>query len=275
MNSNNMKHQSSTIFRLLILSGIVLLSACSAEIEEDPTANWTAREFYEEAHYSLRIAEFETAISHLETLEARFPFSHYARQAQIDVAYAYYKYDEPDSAVSAADRFIRLHPRSPHVDYAIYLKGLANFYRGVGFLESWFPRNMAEHDPKNLKQAIQDFSALIKRFPDSIYAPDAYLRSIFLRNELAEAELIAADYYIKRDAWVAAINRAQEVVRHYQNTPARDRALVIMAKGYDRLGMTKLAADTREIIRLNPPQKQVSREDIERAAPLPPAMIDE
>ena len=264
-----MKSLIKNLSRYLILTAIAGLVACSTEEIKDPTVNWTAKEFYIEARHNLRIAEFEQAIKNLETLEARFPFSEYAKQAQLDVAYAYFKFDEPDSAISAADRFIRLHPRNPHVDYAIYIKGLANFYRGVGILEAWFPRNMADHDPKNMKLAITDFSNLIRRYPDSIYAPDAYLRSLYLRNKLAEAEIVAAEYYIKRDAWVAAINRAQYVLEHYQRAPARNRALEIMIEGYTQLGMDDLAADTRQILKMNnlPAVNQVSATDIKTPEP--------
>ncbi|MDH5393328.1 MAG: outer membrane protein assembly factor BamD [Gammaproteobacteria bacterium] len=244
-----------TVFSVLF----ALLSACSSdEVKEDPYLNWSAKDFYLEAKSDLKLAEFESAIKKLETLEARYPFSKYAKQAQLDVAYAYYKYDEPDSTISAVNRFIRLHPRSAHVDYAIYLKGLANFYRGTGFLEGWFPRNMAEHDQQNMKQAIKDFTSLIKNYPQSIYAPDAYLRSIYLRNKLAEAAIISAEYYMLREAWIAAINRAQSVVMYYQTSPSRDRALDIMISAYEKLGMDQLAKDARAVKELNPAPKAQS-----------------
>lgn len=247
---------SRSLSRLfLILTVFSLLFACSSEEKEDPFKDWTAKDFYIEAKNDLRLAEFEAAIKKLETLEARYPFSNYAKQAQLDVAYAYFKFDEPDSAISAIERFKRLHPRSPHIDYTYYLKGLANFYRGETLLDDIFPRNLAEHDQKNMKQAMKDFLTVIRRYPESIYAPDAYLRTIFLRNELAEAELIAADYYILREAWISAINRAQNVIQYYQTSPARTRALEIMILGYEKLGMTKLAADTKKILALNPPPK--------------------
>lgn len=265
--SNSPVHALLRFFAILtvfvLLSG--LLSGCSSdEVKEDPFAGWSAKDFYVEAKNDLRLAEFEAAIKKLETLEARYPFSDYAKQAQLDVAYAYYKYDEPDSSISAIDRFIRLHPRSPHIDYAIYLKGLANFYRGTGLFEGVFPRNLAEHDQQNLKTAIKDFTDLLKRYPDSIYAPDAYLRSLYLRNELAEAEVLSAEYYMSREAWIAAINRAQNVIQYYQTSPARDRALDIMIAAYDKLGMKTLADDSREIKRLNPPAqiKNVSEQQI-------------
>lgn len=250
---------------LLILTAFGLLFGCSSnEVKEEPYKGWTAKDFYIEAKNDLRLAEFETAIKKLETLEARYPFSSYAKQAQLDVAYAYYKFEEPDSAISAVKRFIRLHPRNQHIDYAIYLSGLANFYRGTGLLDSWFPRNLAEHDPKNLKQAMRDFNSLIRRYPESIYAPDAYLRSTFLHNKLAEAEIIAAEYYMLRGAWIAAINRAQNVIKFYQTSPARNDALDIMITAYDKLGMNKLADDTRKIKAMNPAKKTepVSTDDL-------------
>lgn len=237
---------------VLILTAFGLLFGCSSDkVKEDPYKDWSAKDFYVEAKNDLRLAEFESAIKKLETLEARHPFSSYAKQAQLDVAYAYYKFEEPDSAISAINRFIRLHPRNQHIDYAIYLKGLANFYRGVGLFDAWFPRNLAEHDSKNLKQAMKDFNHLIRRYPKSIYAPDAYLRSIYLHNKLAEAEIVAAKYYMLREAWIAAINRAQNVIKFYQKSPARDSALDIMIMAYDKLGMNKLADDTRKIKAMN------------------------
>lgn len=259
-------HSYLRFFFILTVFSVLfgILTGCSSgEIkEDDPFADWTAKEFYIEAKYDLRLAEFESAIKKLETLEARYPFSNYAKQAQLDVAYAYYKYDEPDSAISAVDRFRRLHPRSSHIDYAIYLKGLANFYRGTGIFEDMFPRNFAEHDQKNLKEAVKDFSYLIKRYPDSIYAPDAYLRIVFLQNELAEAEIIAAEYYVLREAWISAINRAQNVIKFYQTSPARNRALDIMILAYNKLGMKTLAADTQKIKDLNPVIETTSKEQM-------------
>lgn len=238
---------------LFILTAFGLLVGCSSDtVKEDPYKDWSAKDFYIEAKNDLRLAEFESAIKKLETLEARYPFSSYAKQAQLDVAYAYYKFEEPDSTISAIKRFIRLHPRNKHIDYAIYLKGLANFYRGTGLFDGWFPRNLAEHDSKNLKQAMTDFNHLIKRYPESIYAPDAHLRSLYLRNKLAEAEIVAAKYYILREAWIAAINRAQNVIKNYQTSPARNDALDIMIMAYDKLGMKKLADDTRKIKAMNP-----------------------
>lgn len=239
-----------TLFLLLAL----LLSACSDDpTRSDPFASWSAKDFYEESRRALEAGEFKTAIEHLENLEARFPFSPYARQAQLDVAYAYYKFEEPDSVITAADRFLRLNPRDEHVDYAWYLKGLANFQRGAGFLDSWFPRDPSQHDSKSLKDAFNDFSTLVRRYPDSRYAADAYKRMVYLRNELAEHEVVVAEYYMKRGAWLAAAQRGQTVLEQYAQAPARVRALQLMDEAYTRLGMTDLATDARSILAKNLP----------------------
>lgn len=237
---------------LLVLIFGLFLSACSDDpTKSDPYASWSAKDFYDESRRALNAGEFQTAIDHLESLEARFPFSPYSRQAQLDVAYAYYKFEEMDSAIAAADRFLRLNPRDDHADYAWYLKGLANFNRGSSFLDSWFPRNLAQHDSKSMNDAFNDFSTLIRRYPDSQYAGDAYKRLVYLRNEMAEQEIIVAEHYLKRGAWVAAANRAQYTLERYPQAPARDRALEIMETAYASLNMPELAADARQVIQAN------------------------
>lgn len=267
--SNQYWDSSSDFMRLFIITLLCtsfFLAGCSDDpTKSDPYANWSAEDFYSEAKRSLAAAEFQTAINHLESLEARFPFSAYAKQAQLDVAYAYYKFEEPDSAIAAADRFIRLNPRDPHVDYAWYLKGLSNFTRGQGFLDSWFPRNLAEHDTKTIKDSMQDFSTLIRLYPDSKYAGDAYKRLIYLKNELAEHEIAVAEYYIKREAWLAAAKRAQYVVDHYQQTPSSRHALKIMVKAYTALGLTDLAADAKRVLDANPVIETVQTAEIDKA----------
>jgi len=243
---------------LLIVS--LLLVSCSDDITvDDPYADWTATDFYDEAKDALRAGEFETAIKHLESLEARFPFSPYARQAQLDVAYAYYKFEEYDSAIAAIERFLRLNPRDKHVDYAWYLKGLSNFNRGAGLMDAWFPRDMSKHDSQTMHDAISDFSTLVRRFPDSRYAADAYQRLIFLRNELAEHEIQAARYYVKRQAWLAAARRGQYVLEHYPTTPSSRDALDIMIEAYKNLGLSELEADARKIREKNTPKQDASK----------------
>ena len=238
------------LFTLFILSFFLL--ACSDDgIKSDPYADWSAQDFYDEATIALQSGEFESAITNLENLEARFPFSPFARQAQLDVAYAYYKFEEPESAIAAADRFIRLNPRDPNVDYAWYLKGLADFNRGKGFLDNIFPRDISLHDTKSMHDALHSFSTLVERHPDSRYAVDAYKHMVHLRNKLAEAELHAAKYYIKRKAWLAAAKRGQYVVENYQTTPASREALKIMVRAYSELGLNDLAADAQLVLSTN------------------------
>lgn len=238
---------------LSVLALALFLIACSDDdVKHDPYADWSAEEFYDEATMALESGEFEAAIKNLENLEARFPFSAYARQAQLDVAYAYYKFDEPESAIAAADRFIRINPRDPNVAYAWYLKGLADYNRGTGFLDSYFPRDISKHDVKSMGEALRSFSTLVERYPDSRYAMDSYQHMIHLRNKLAEAELHAARYYIKRKAWLAAARRGQYVLETYPTTPAVRDALQIMVQSYQALGLNDLAADAQSVLDANP-----------------------
>ncbi|VAW67158.1 Outer membrane beta-barrel assembly protein BamD [hydrothermal vent metagenome] len=249
------------IFSVLILS-LFLLACSDDDVKEDPYADWTAQEFYDEATDALDAGEFEKAITNLENLEARFPFNPYARQAQLDIAYAYYKFDEPESAISAADRFIRLNPRDPHVDYAWYLKGLADYNRGVGFLDSFFTRDISLHDNKSMQQALSNFSTLVERYPQSRYAANSYQHMIFLRNKLAKAELHAANYYMKRKAWLAAARRGQYIIENYPTTPASREALEVMVKSYTELGLSDLAADAQSVLDKNPlPEEQLAVAD--------------
>ncbi|VAW68732.1 Outer membrane beta-barrel assembly protein BamD [hydrothermal vent metagenome] len=240
---------------LLILSPILslFLFACAEDgIKKDIYADWSAEQFYDAATDALESGEFEKAITNLENLEARFPFNPYARQAQLDIAYAYYKFDEPESAISAADRFIRLNPRDPNVDYAWYLKGLADYNRGTGFLDSFFTRDISLHDNSSMQQSFSNFSTLVERYPESRYAQDAYQHMVFLRNKLAEAELHAANYYIKRKAWLAAARRGQYIIENYPTTPTSRKALGVMINAYTALGLDDLAADAQAVLEENP-----------------------
>lgn len=236
----------------LLTALIVLLGGCAAT-GEDPTAEWSAARLYEEAKSALDSGDYEQAISHYETLEARYPFGRYAQQAQLEIAYAYYKYGEMDSAIAAADRFIKLNPRHPHVAYAYYLRGLANFDRGASILDKIITRDPAEMDMASVKSAFDDFATVVRRFPESIYAADARQRTIYLRNVLARHELKVADYYLRRGAYVAVVNRCKYVLEHYQGSDAMPQALRMMAEAYEHLGLPELAADARRVLELNYP----------------------
>ncbi len=234
----------------LVLIG--LLTSCGwFSKTEDETQDWTASQFYSEAKAYLQDGSYEQAIKYYELLEARYPFGPYAMQAQLDVAYAYWKYEEPESAIAAADRFIKLHPRNPSVDYAYYLKGLVNFNRNLGFMDRFVPSDPSQRDPGSARESFKDFGELVRRFPDSKYAKDARQRMVYLRNNLAQYEVNVAKYYVKRGAYVAAANRCGYVIENYPRTPAVKEALEVMFDAYDRLGAKDLAHDALRVLAYN------------------------
>lgn len=245
------------ISKLLVLLAIAnLLAACAAfSGDHDPTKGWSAAKLYSEAKESLDAGNFEHAIELFETLEARYPFGRYAQQAQLDSAYAYYKYDEQDLAIANADRFIKLHPRSPHVDYAYYLKGLANFNRGEHVLSKIIPNDPAKKDPTPMMQAFDDFSQLLRSYPNSRYADDARQRMVFLRNKLAEHEMYIADYYMRRGAYAAAANRSKYVLENYQEATSVPRALKTMIQAYRKLGLEDMANEAERVLKNNYPKE--------------------
>jgi len=183
--------------RILSIFSLLLLAGCST-ISEDMTENWSVERFYEEAKSALDNGDYAGAIDKFTQLEARYPYGRYAQQAQLETIYAYYKDNEPASAVAAADRFIKLHPRHPNVDYAFYLRGLATFNQGKGAFEGLFKQDRAKRDPASLRESFNYFRELVTRYPDSQYTPDAIERMTELRNTLARHELVVADYYMRR-----------------------------------------------------------------------------
>jgi outer membrane protein assembly factor BamD len=230
-----------------------MLAGCgwfSKDLDEE-TKGWSAQKFYLEASSALKAGDYEQAIEYYEGLEARYPFGRYAMQAQLDIAYAYYLYDEPDSAIAAADRFIRLHPRSAYVDYAYYLKGIVNFKRSLGFFDRFLPTDPSQRDPGSALSSFKDFSELVRRFPDSKYAEDAQKRLIYLRNNLARYEIHVAGYYMDRKAYLAAANRGVYVVEKFERTPAVKPALEVMIEAYTKLGLDDLASDAQRVLALN------------------------
>ncbi len=253
--------------RILFLALLLALTACASE-PPDPTAGKSAEAIYKEAHANLQDGNWDSAISLLEKLEARYPYGVYAEQAQLDLAYAHYKNNEPDSAIVAADRFIKLHPRHEHVDYAYYLRGLASFDSGTSFLQKVFDQDVAERDPQRLTESFNHFKELITRFPNSPYADDAAKRMVYLRELLARHELKAAGYYLRRGAPLAAVNRAKYVLQNFPRTPAEADALVVMVRGYRALGLPKLADDALRVLALNYP-KNPALADLRRAARAP------
>lgn len=238
--------------RLIIYLVMALsLAACGPEKEIDITADWTVEQLYSEASSELAKENYLTAIEYYETLESRFPFGEYATQAQIDVAYAYYKFNEPDSAITALDRFIKLHPRHPSVDYAYYLKGLTNFGRGGTILDVLVERDLSTFDKNLMLVSYNDFKLLLQRFPSSRYAADARKRMIYLRDQLARSDYNTASFYASQEAWVAVANRTKFILHNYQGSSVIRSTLELQLQAYQQLGMEEMARDTQRIIDLN------------------------
>ena len=243
-------------FYLIIFGAALLslgLSGCSTtDDDKDETSKWSAEKLHKEGKDALEATDYETAIELFETLEAKYPFGQFAEQAQLDTAYAYYKFEEPDSSISAADRFIKLHPRHAHVDYAYYLRGLASESKKDNVLDSVLPQNPSLRDPASTQKAYDYYAELVKKFPQSVYTPDAAIRMGHLRNSVAMHEIHVANYYVDRGAYVAAVNRAKHVVGNFPQTPASRQALKILVDCYTKLGMTALAKDAQRVQQLNP-----------------------
>ncbi len=249
---------------------LAALAGCGLLPEQiDETKDWSAQRLYTAAKSELAEGNYERAIQMFERLEARYPYGPYAQQAQLEVAYAYYKDNEPVSAITAADRFIKLYPNHPHVDYAYYLKGLANFVEERGLLAGLGSQDMSERDPKAARESFDAFKELVTRFPDSKYTPDALARMRYLVNALASHEVHVARYYFKRGAYVAAANRGKYVIEHYPQAPALEEALYLMAMSYDRLELPDLRDDALRVLKHNFPNSpylsgQDPRKDKER-----------
>lgn len=243
---------SRTLTRLPVLLLAAALAGCGIFGKEiDPTEGWSASKLYSEAASELDSGNYTRAVELYQKLEARYPFGRYAMQSQLDAAYAHYRAEEPEDAIAAADRFIKLYPQNPYVDYAYYLKGIVNYNRSVGFLDRFIPMDASQRDPGSALDAFTDFSALVARFPDSKYAQDARQRMLYLRNNLAKNEVNVARYYMKRGAYVAAANRANFVIEHYQRTSAVADALEVLADAYRALGKDDLAADATRVLEVN------------------------
>lgn len=233
---------------------LVLLSSCAWLSVEDETEEWPASRLYQASKSALETADYERALKYLESLEARFPFGKFAQQAQLDIIYAYYKYDESESAIAAADRFIKLYPRHPKVAYAYYMRGLASFNKGMTSLDYLLNLDPTERDPRAARESFQYFATLLSQFPNSEYAEDSAQRLVYLHNHLGQHELHVADYYLRRRAYVAAANRAKHIVEKFQRTPASREALAIMVRSYWELGLTDLAEDALRVLELNAPE---------------------
>ncbi len=236
---------------MAFLSVALVLTACRSHRGEDAKA--TPEILYERANKALKGQNFGDAIKLLENLDSRFPFSDAARQGRLDIIYAYYKNRATEQAVDAAESYIRENPTSPRVDYAYYMTGLVYFERQPNFIERWFKVDLSERAPSDALKSFDSFSQLIKRYPRSEYAPDARQRMIYLRNRLAAYEMQVADYYMRRGAYVGAMNRAKYCVENYDGAPAVQPALRVLVDAYRALGMNDLAANSERVYRENFP----------------------
>ena len=246
--------------QLICILCLALISGCSTvkgffgdDDDDEPTISEdiSARQLYQKANGEMQGNRFDDAIESYTLLESRYPFGRYAQQAQVELAFLYYRQSDMDAAISSADRFIKLNPLHPNVDYAHYMKGLANFDKSKSFLNYVIPRNPSDKDPAPLMASFDIFKNLIKKYPESNYAEDAKQRMIYLRNELAEHELTVADYYMRRGAYVAAVNRAKYVMEKYQGAPAMPQAVYTLELAYRQLGINDLAYDTRKVYAAN------------------------
>ena len=239
------------------LSCVAVLMAASlvgcSSTPEDKTASWSPNRIYAEARDEISSGAYDKAIPLLEKLEGRAAGTSLAQQAQLEKAYAHYKGNDPVQAIATIDRFIKLHPSSPALDYALYLKGLANFNDNLGMLSFISRQDLSERDQKAAKESFEAFKELVARFPDSRYTPDARSRMTYIVNSLAQYEVHVARYYLSRGAHVATINRAQTAVTEYQDVPALEEALYILVRSYDALGMTQLRDDSRRVLEKNYP----------------------
>lgn len=238
---------------ILLLLVSLALWGCSGNDELPEMADTGEQDMYRQVQEFIANESYSEAVRGLQLLESRYPFGKYAEQAQLELIYAHYQAYEHEAAVEAADRFIRLHPQNPNVDYAYYMKGLSAYSIDQDIFDRFIPTEYAERDTSHAKEAFGEFSQLVARFPASPYAADARARMVYLRNMLARHEILVANYYFRRGAYLAATNRGTYVVENFQQTPAVADGLAVMAQGYILLGYDDLARDTIAVLALNYP----------------------
>lgn len=231
-----------------LVLGLALVAGCAGNDEQENALLRDVTRAYETAERSMQNQNYRRAIQIFETLQARFPFSDLSKQIQLNLMYSYYRSGRPEEAISIADQFIQENPIHPRVDYALYIKALSYFERDPGLLERWFNKEIDNRPPKDGQLAFSLLRRLVDRYPASPYAEDARQRMIYLRNRLLAYENSVADYYLRRGAYVAALNRAKHALEEYNGAAGSERTLAIMIEAYEGLGMTRLAADARRVL---------------------------
>jgi outer membrane protein assembly factor BamD len=237
------------IRNLLLLGCAAAVTAGCGNRRDDVVQDFGAEGFYERGLEAMQAGNYIGATAYFLQLEARYPFSNVTRQAQLDLIYLYYKSNQPEAAIDAAEEFERENPTHPRVDYCLYMKGLVYFDEAPNILERMFKVDLTVRPPKDTLRAFSTFQELIRRFPDSRYVGDARQRMIFLRNRLANYENHVAEYYIERGAYIAAANRSKYALEHYPGAPELEQTLRLLITAYERLGMTDLAADAERVLR--------------------------
>jgi outer membrane protein assembly factor BamD len=239
---------------LLVLAFFGALISCAGN-DEIKTEIDNITEAYELAQLSIKRKNYRRGIQVFEAIQARFPFSDLSRQIQLELMHAYFKSGQREQAIEIADTFIRENPIHARVDYALYIKGLAYYDDGIGLLDRWFRVDTSKRPPDGISRAYSTFRRLVERYPDSEYSADAEQRMVAMRNRLADYENHVADYYLRRGAYIAAVNRATTALESYNGAPGNALSLRIMAEAYDNLGMNDLAADARRVLKLNFPNE--------------------
>lgn len=245
----------------LAIAPLFLLNACSTS--SDPAEAFkgeTATQIFNKGEDALRRKNYSDAVKRFEALEVQYPLNPNTQIAELHIIYAYYMSGDYASAEAAADRYVHSYPTSRHIDYAYYMQGLSNYYQNLGVFERIFTIDLATRDLEEIKKSYNDFATVVRLFPDSTYAPAAHQYMIYLRNVMADHELEVAQYYYSRKAYVAAANRANTVVRHFQGSTAVPDALVLMTKSYRALHETQMANDTLEVIKYNYPNSKYVKE---------------
>lgn len=240
---------------MVALMALAVLAGCATETK-DPTAGWSPNKIYSEARDEAANGAYDKAIGLYEKLEGRAAGTPLAQQAQLEKAHTQYRNNEQAQAVATLDRFMRLHPASPALDYALYLKGLVNFNDNLGILGRLARRDLSESDQKAAKDSYAAFRELTTRFPDSKYTPDARLRMGYIVNSLAQSEVNVARYYFSRGAYVAAVNRAQTAIEEFRDVPAVEEAMFILYRSYDAMGLPQLRDDTLRVMQRSFPQSR-------------------
>jgi outer membrane protein assembly factor BamD len=238
--------------RLLLPCLIILLSGCSTD-KVDPYLGDAPSYIYAKGHTALQTGDNTDALSAYQSLDSQYPFNPYTQKGDIESIYAYYQNDNPAMSITAASRYLKIYPNDPHADYAYYMMGIVDFENGRGFLQKYFPYDMAQHNADNYTTAFNYFNTLVQEYPKSPYASDARRRMIYLNNTLAQYQLNVAENYYKRGAYVAAINRAQSILIQFPTTPQNEQALAIIMQSQQQLGLTELAASTASVLKYNYP----------------------